>query len=81
MLLHALTRCARLADDYGAVAVVTDPIDDRAAKLYRSFDFEPLTGAGNRMILPMRKLIAALESAEIGNLGNSSAERSRVELP
>jgi hypothetical protein len=51
LVKHALLRIAGLADDWGCAAVVTDPIDDRARNLDRGFDFEPLRGGSNRMIV------------------------------
>jgi GNAT superfamily N-acetyltransferase len=64
LLQHALRRCSRLASEYGAVAVVTDPANDRAEQFYASFDFEPLNSPGKRLILPMKKLVLALEKQD-----------------
>lgn len=70
-----LHRCARLAAEYGAVAVVTDPINERAAKLYASIDFELLAAGQTRMILPMKRLLLALAQQERLDTLTELAER------
>jgi len=61
LMQHALRRCSILANEFGAVAIVTDPIDERASRIYTSFDFVVLAEGGRRLILPMKTAIRAIE--------------------
>jgi GNAT superfamily N-acetyltransferase len=74
LMQHALRRCAVLARDFGAVAIVTDPINERAMNLYRSFDFVPLLDGEPRLILPMKTAIRAIEREERAAYLADSAE-------
>jgi GNAT superfamily N-acetyltransferase len=65
LVKHALSRIAGLAADWGCAAVVTGPIDDRARRLYRGFDFEPLREGSNRMIVATKTIIAAIERSRM----------------
>jgi len=55
LLIDALRRCVRYSAEVGAVAVVTDPKDDRARAFYASHGFAPLDE--RRMFIPMSELI------------------------
>ena len=59
LIRHALERTAYLAQEFGCVAIVTDPIDDRARILYARFDFKPIAD-GPRMILSVRTILEAI---------------------
>lgn len=53
LLSHALKRAASLSNEIGAVGVVVDAIDDRAAAFYEHFGFTRLTDEPRRLFLPM----------------------------
>jgi predicted GNAT family N-acyltransferase len=55
LLIDALRRSVRLAEEAGAVMVVTDPKDTKARAFYTSFGFVPLDD--RRMFIAMRELI------------------------
>jgi len=57
LLDHALRRSLMIACHLGGVAVVTDPIDDDAARFYGKFGFRQMPD-GARMVLPMKTLRA-----------------------
>jgi GNAT superfamily N-acetyltransferase len=44
LLVDALRRCARGGREFGARAVVVDPINDQVHAFYEHFDFHPLEG-------------------------------------
>lgn len=56
LLIDALRRSLGHSSEIGAVAVVTDPKDDKARVFYASYGFLPLDEA--RMFIPMTELIA-----------------------
>ncbi|MFW5974911.1 MAG: GNAT family N-acetyltransferase [Bacteroidota bacterium] len=54
LLLDALFRSYKLSNEsIGALAVVTDPINDKAVEFYKKFGFEQLPDSG-KMFLPMK---------------------------
>lgn len=55
LLEHALRRSLLIACHLGGVAVVTDPVDDGAARFYAKYGFVQLPG-GKRMLLAMKTL-------------------------
>jgi Predicted acetyltransferase len=56
LLYGALTRAFTYSQkSVGAVAVVTDPVDERAKRFYEAFQFVELK-ASNRLFLPMRSI-------------------------
>ena len=58
LLMDALLRCLWLSDEsVGAMAVVVDPLDERAATFYARYGFIALPDSG-RMFLPMRTIRA-----------------------
>ncbi|WP_345951308.1 GNAT family N-acetyltransferase [Mucilaginibacter sp. PAMB04274] len=59
LLGEALTRCAELGKQMGILAVMVDPIDDKAAKFYKAFGFIPLPGSG-RMFMTVKTIEAGL---------------------
>ncbi len=64
LVAHALTRCVSLAEGWGCVAVVADPLDERAARLYAGFDFASLGDGSRRMILTVGQIINAVAAAK-----------------
>jgi GNAT superfamily N-acetyltransferase len=56
LLEHALRRSLIVACGLGGVAVVTDPIDDGAARFYAKYGFARLVPGVPRMLLPMKTL-------------------------
>lgn len=55
LLIDALRRSVRMSEQAGAVVVVTDPKDPKAAAFYAQFGFRPLDE--RRMFVPMSELI------------------------
>lgn len=62
LVRHALYRTLAIANEWGCVAIVTDPIDERARSLYESFDFLALNDDTPRMILAVQTIAAVAES-------------------
>lgn len=56
LLRDALRRALYVALSAGGVAVVTDPINDAAAKFYKDRGFKPLLGQEPRLMIPTRAL-------------------------
>lgn len=56
LLRDALRRALYVSLSAGGVAVVTDPINKRAAEFYMRRGFEPLPSQEPRLIVPTRKL-------------------------
>ena len=65
LLRNALLHCLEAAQHVGAVAVVTDPIDEEAESFYRKYDFIRLEDNKPRMILPMRTIAKAYAPAVV----------------
>jgi GNAT superfamily N-acetyltransferase len=61
LVSEALRRAIALAEGYGCAAIVTDPIDERAAQLYAGFDFRPLGDGTTRLIVAMKTVLAAFD--------------------
>jgi GNAT superfamily N-acetyltransferase len=64
LMVDALKRAYETSSVIGAVAVVTDPKDDRAARFYAEFGFKLLDG--HRMFLPMKAIPEWLDLPESG---------------
>jgi GNAT superfamily N-acetyltransferase len=61
LLKDALTRSVSIAQEVGAVAILTDPYDDSARDFYAKYGFEILHEQPfRRMMLPMRTLARAM---------------------
>ena len=58
LLEHALRRSLIVACSLGGVAVITDPLDDTAARFYAKYGFARLAAGAPRMLLPMKTLRA-----------------------
>ncbi len=56
LLLDALARCERLADEMGIHAVEVHAIDDAARNFYLKFGFEPLLDDPQHLYLPMKAI-------------------------
>ena len=56
LLRDALRRALLAALTVGSVAVVTDPINERAASFYKRFGFQAIDDGESRLIIPMRKI-------------------------
>ena len=55
LMQDALARALAGSGEVGSIGVITDPKDERAAKFYREFGFQPLTGG--RLFLPMAQIV------------------------
>jgi GNAT superfamily N-acetyltransferase len=56
LLLHALWRATRIADEAGVYAVEVDALNDSAARFYTRYGFVPLLDAPLHLYLPMRTI-------------------------
>jgi GNAT superfamily N-acetyltransferase len=56
LLLDALARCERLADEIGLHAVEVHAIDDAARNFYLKYGFEPLLDDVHHLYLPMKAI-------------------------
>jgi len=59
LLADALRRCLRQTDEVGAMAVLVDAKDERAAEFYAKHGFIPLRKTPGRLFLPMRTIARA----------------------
>jgi len=66
LVRHALQRACSIADTWGCVAVITDPLNERARELYTGFDFVPIRDGTQRMIVPIKTLISAFKAENAG---------------
>jgi len=67
MLMDALTRCARVAEEVGGVAVVVDALDEAAVQFYERFGFSRLEPRGLKMFIPMATIRTMLNIEPIKN--------------
>lgn len=58
LLLDALNRCADLAESIGTLAVIVDPIDEKAVSFYEAFGFVNLPDSA-RMFIPIKTIKAS----------------------
>lgn len=58
LLLDALNRCADLAESIGTLAVIVDPIDEKAVSFYAAFGFINLPDSA-RMFIPVKTIKAS----------------------
>jgi len=64
LLRDALLRAAAASRNVGFRALATHPIDDQAEAFYRRFGFTVVPDSQPRlMVLPLQRLVAALEAA------------------
>ncbi|NNU33690.1 GNAT family N-acetyltransferase [Mucilaginibacter sp. S1162] len=61
LLLDALNRCADLADSIGTLAVIVDPIDEKAVSFYKAYGFINLPDS-ERMFIPIKTVKASKAS-------------------
>jgi ribosomal protein S18 acetylase RimI-like enzyme len=64
LLLDALNRCADLSDSIGTLAVVVDPIDEKAVSFYEAYDFMNLPDS-ERMFITMKTIKASRENSKM----------------
>lgn len=55
LLLDALTRSLKISESLGTIAVIVDPIDERAQNFYSKYGFILLPTSG-KMLLPMKTI-------------------------
>ena len=55
ILIDALNRCVEISQNLGTLAVVVDPIDDKATNFYLKYGFIELRGTG-KMFLPIKTI-------------------------
>jgi hypothetical protein len=53
LVIDALRRVRRIADEVGIMAVTVDALDDRAKEFYLKFGFETLLDGPLHLLLPM----------------------------
>lgn len=55
MLIDALKRCYYISESLGTIAIVVDPIDEKAQRFYNRYGFIQLPDSG-KMFLPMKTI-------------------------
>jgi ribosomal protein S18 acetylase RimI-like enzyme len=60
LVTQVFRRAIALVEAVGCAAIVADPIDANAIKLYTGFDFQPLSDGTARMIVPMKTVADAI---------------------
>ncbi len=55
MLMDALRRCFEISESLGTLAIVVDPIDEKAQRFYERYGFIQLPDSG-KMFLPMKTI-------------------------
>jgi ribosomal protein S18 acetylase RimI-like enzyme len=55
MLIDALKRCFEISESLGTIAIVVDPIDEKAQRFYERYGFIQLPDSG-KMFLPMKTI-------------------------
>jgi GNAT superfamily N-acetyltransferase len=55
LMITALQKSVEGAHLHGAIALITDPLDEEADSFYRTFGFEPMP-SGKQLALPMREI-------------------------
>ena len=53
LLVDAVIRCARLSESLGSIAIIVDPVDDKAASFYEAYGFALLPDS-KKMFIPMK---------------------------
>ena len=59
LLVDALARSADVSTKVGSVAVIVDALDDRAAKFYQRYGFQPFADSPLRLFFPMKDVKAS----------------------
>ena len=59
MLIDALKRCYEISESLGTLAIVVDPIDEKAQRFYERYGFILLPDSG-KMFLPMKTIQALI---------------------
>lgn len=60
LLMNALARCARIADEIGTVGIVVDAKHEPAQRFYQKYGFTPFSAKPLTLIIPMRTVIQSL---------------------
>ena len=60
LLIDALKRCYEISESLGTIAVIVDPIDEKAQKFYDKYGFI-LLPTSKKMFLPMKTIKQLLE--------------------
>ena len=58
LLIQSLNECAALSERIGILAVMVDPIDERAVSFYKAYGFTHLPGSG-RMFITVKTILAS----------------------
>jgi len=58
LLIQALNQCAGLSERMGILAVMVDPIDEKAASFYKAYGFTALPGS-DRMFMTVKTILAS----------------------
>jgi GNAT superfamily N-acetyltransferase len=64
MLLDAMARCARVADEIGGVAIVVDALEEDVVPFYERFGFMRFEPASLRLFIPMASVREILDIVE-----------------
>lgn len=62
LLMNALVRCARIADEIGTVGIIVDAKHEQAQRFYQKYGFTPYTAKPLTLIIPMQTVMQSLPS-------------------
>ena len=60
LLMNALARCARIADEIGTVGIIVDAKHEPAQRFYQKYGFTPYTTKPLTLIIPMQTVMQSL---------------------
>ena len=55
LLMHALEKCVQISESLGVLAVIVDPIDEKAIGFYTKYGFT-LIPSNNKMFIPIKTI-------------------------
>ena len=55
LLMHALEKCVNISESLGVLAVIVDPIDEKAISFYTKYGFI-LIPSNNKMFIPIKTI-------------------------
>jgi ribosomal protein S18 acetylase RimI-like enzyme len=61
LLVDALARSAEVSAQIASIAVIVDALDDRAAKFYQRYGFQPFADSPRRLFFPMKDVKASFD--------------------
>lgn len=62
LLMNALVRCAKIADEIGTVGIIVDAKNEQAKRFYQKYGFTPYTAKPLTLVIPMQTVMQSLFS-------------------